>query len=175
MSLLLAGLAVTSGLLQLKGASDARRASEINADQIRAQWLEEIRRTKYNQKRQYGLARAIAGASGFDMDSGVIQTYLDEMQNVFQKEIDWMYRAMEAGVSAEKMRGQAAYWSGLGGAVGSFASAVGAMSGSFSKTPASNAPSGIKFNPNLFSSPGMPTYNYLNPNIYVPLGARGAR
>jgi hypothetical protein len=94
---LMVGAMAVSGAVQYtqqrRAANAAEAAANRNADLIRQQNSEEVRRKQLENKQVVAESRARAGASGTLVSSGSTQTYLNEMKSVFNAEVDWLKKS----------------------------------------------------------------------------------
>ena len=112
--------AVTS----LMGAFGAKDTGKANAAAIGAQTDEEARRMVAQNERTEARARAASAASGVTT-TGTASSFLDAMQKENQQELDYFRRTGQQKQSAARAEGDAAFQSGLAGAVGGIGSAIG--------------------------------------------------
>lgn len=90
------------------------------ADQMRKETEESIRRFKLIKDRTTSEADAMAGASGITSDSGSLTKYLADMHSEFGKEIDWMREAGNARADAMDMSSAFSSIGGIGSNLFSF-------------------------------------------------------
>lgn len=73
------------------------------ADQMRAETAERIRRFGLFAKRTESEGEAAGNASGITSDSGSLTKYLGEMGKEFSRQMDWMQKAGDQNADATEM------------------------------------------------------------------------
>lgn len=134
MSWVATGISVVGGISKiaggLSGKDDAKKAGKEQAKAILRTEEETQRRRQLDLDQQMGLIRANVGASGIIL-SGSSARYARAFESNYKREMNW--DQMLANMNAKAARrggqiaGQAAMWSGISGAVGSFGSAAGSV------------------------------------------------
>lgn len=99
-----AGVSLGSSLIgarrQKSAGKEAEALASQNAARIAAETDKTIERTRASQEQAMGATRARQGGSGVKAGAGSTQVYLDEMQRVFQDDLDWI---KESGASQESI------------------------------------------------------------------------
>ena len=90
---------------QARAAQQAAELGEKNIELIRAETGESMRRLSAQQERQESQARAMAAASGAKLEGSPL-TFLTEMEEENQAELDWVKRAGLSKEEIEKLRTQ---------------------------------------------------------------------
>lgn len=72
-----------------QAAAEQKKIARANAERIKRENEESLRRLKKQQEANMAEARARAAASGVTTE-GTQKTYLDEMKDAFQSEVDWL-------------------------------------------------------------------------------------
>lgn len=72
-----------------KAAAEQKKLARANAERIKRENEESLRRLKKQQEANMAEARARAAASGMTTE-GTQKTYLDEMKDAFKSEVDWL-------------------------------------------------------------------------------------
>ena len=116
-----AGTALYGAYKQSQAADDAQKIAKRNAELAETQTDEEVRRVKANQEREMGMAKAKAAAVGVGGES--IDTYLLDLQSVYDDEVSWMKRTGKASAQAMKDEGQFAANQAKSGALSSIGQA----------------------------------------------------
>ena len=92
------GAAVSVGSQLLGGAASkkaAKKAGKYNAQMIRAETTEQLRRSQVQFDQTMGNAVAGLGGSGVKGGSGSPNNYLGAMQREFSNQQDWTYKSGE--------------------------------------------------------------------------------
>ena len=123
------GLSAVSAKKQKDAGKAADRLAGQDADRIRKETEKTVERTGKAQEQTLSLAGASQGASGLRSGAGTTADYLDEMQQTFQDDLDWI---TESGASQESLRraegslakqqSSAAAWGTVASGVSSFGS-----------------------------------------------------
>ena len=113
-------------------ARDQERISRENAMNIESEGREQERRARIEQTEAEAAQRARVGASGLK-GSGSQATFMLGEEEKFMQEIDWLRKSTSSKAGYERSagklaadttrrKGDAAFYSGLGGAAGDFGS-----------------------------------------------------
>lgn len=111
-----AGLGLASGIFKFMG-------SQAQADAMRAQRAEELRRKKLADAALLGEATAAGASSGVEFDSSSLQGYLGAMKAEMQRQQDWMARAGDTNAGNVSLAGTFGLLSDVGGTLSSYAKA----------------------------------------------------
>ncbi len=96
-SLAIGGSSILGGFSAKK---KARKQARANAQLIRMETAETIRRTREQDKQVLGQTIAIAGGAGVLTNTGTPDTYLKKMQSEQAKNIDWINKSAEQAIRA---------------------------------------------------------------------------
>ncbi len=134
MSWVATGIAVAGGIGKIAGGfagqDAAKEAGKDQAAAILRTEEENQRRRQLDLDQKMGLITASVGASNILM-SGSSKKYARGYSNAYRQEMAWdnMLANMnaKAAIKGGRMAGEAAMWSGITGAVGSFGAAAGSV------------------------------------------------
>jgi hypothetical protein len=79
-----------SAYQQHQAAGDAEKIAKRNAELAEQEAEEQARRIEKQQSRDLSLAKAKAAASGVDITSGSVSSYLMELEDWQKEELDWI-------------------------------------------------------------------------------------
>jgi hypothetical protein len=89
-----------TGQSQADAGKQAEKIAKLNADLVRKETAEQIKRLEQTQAQTLGATVARQGASGIQVGAGTTDDFLSEMQKSFQADIDWR---KEAGARQAKV------------------------------------------------------------------------
>lgn len=131
--------AIIGGGLKLVGAVQQKKAGKAadalgreNAARTLRETAAQVKRTKEQQKQHLGSTRARAGASGIRSGAGSTSDFLEEMQRVFEEDIQFMEESGASQASIERAQGRLAKKQATASAWGSAASGVSSIAGFWS-------------------------------------------
>lgn len=114
------GTAIGAGVGLLGGISKYL-GSQAQADAMRAQKEEELRRKKLQDAQVLGQATAAGAASGIEFDSTSLQGYLGEMKAEMVRQQEWQRRAASTNAGNVSAAGAFGLVGDLGSTISSFA------------------------------------------------------
>jgi len=129
------GLATGSTIMQVSAANKAKDASRANEAAIRAETQEEARRLANEQREVEARTRASAAASGAGMGSQSQLSYIDKMKKEHSSELAWLRKSGSMRSDIARRQGNAAYASGIAGAMSTLASGAGSVYSFMNPTP----------------------------------------
>lgn len=103
--------------VQVAGAGLSWWQRRQQADAMREETQETLRRFRAEGERRIGLTRTAAAASGFELGSGSLQTYLSDMETEFARQAGWIQRAGSRAAGASDNAANLGLFADLGGAL----------------------------------------------------------
>ena len=94
---------------QRKAAEQARDIGDFNAANVRAETEEMARRQQLQNERMESTAQARAAATGFKSGTGSLATYINDLKQENQAELDWLVKSGQSKAEIEAMKGEYSY------------------------------------------------------------------
>jgi tryptophan 2,3-dioxygenase len=129
--------AVSMGM-QHKASQEAKEIAERNAQKEREFAEEAARRAEYNAEKEAATAKLRLGATGVTGESH--ETYLEDLEEQQQLEIEWIRKSGKHAAEVERMVGSRARTVGLAGVASTGASAASNAYNWFSNVSTPNTP-----------------------------------
>ena len=128
-------LSIVSLGLGVGGSMSKWFGTHAQADAVREQTAEQVRRQRGEQQQRMGQAEVAAGASGAEFSSSSLQQHLTDMRTEMQRQLLWTQRAGTRQADSMETAAPLNFLSDVGGSLFSF----GAANNWWRKTPGGEA------------------------------------
>ena len=97
-----------TGETQRDAGKDAKKLGKKNAEYIRQETSEQVRRLELAQEQVIAKTKGAQAGSGIELGGGTVDTYIAEMKNNFAKELDWLKKSGKSRAAIAKEGGNVA-------------------------------------------------------------------